>query len=473
MLKAPMVALFAIFSAAAQTVTINVHTDQPGIAIPSDFLGFSFSIGDLAATDGLHFDIPPYQRMVAQLAPGWLRFGGTPVDTTAWQRGARTASTPHNTLVSGDVDRALGFARVTGFHEVLFGLNLATGTPATAADEAAYLYQSGSDVMYGLELGNEPDLFVPQGLLPAGYTVSDYISEYTTFANAIQAETPKAVLTGPAVTSYSIDTWIAPFAQQMGPRIALITLHLYPLIEGSATIAELLGPSIQQKANTGGADLRGIALGANRPWRMAETNSVNDGGQDGLSNVFASALWAVDYMFTLAGQSATGVNFEGGGTGNYTVIAPGANNTATPRPLYYAMLLFRAAARGRLVPLDLKTNGINLTAYGALDTDATLRVTVVNKDLSHDAAVQITPGGHYASATIMRLTAPSIDALTGTTLAGAQVAADGSWTPVEQETVAAAGGVFASTVPSGSAALFTFAGGSFRRPLHGRPRVRP
>ncbi len=69
-----------------------------------------------------------------------------------------------------------------------------------------------------------------------------------------------------------------------------------------------------------------------------------------MSNVFASALWGVDYMFTLAGRASAGVNFHGGGTGNYTPIAVTGPLSATARPLYYALLLFRAAARGRLVP---------------------------------------------------------------------------------------------------------------------------
>ena len=98
-----------------------------------------------------------------------------------------------------------------------------------------------------------------------------------------------------------------------------------------------------------------------------------------MSDVFASALWGIDYMFTLAGNSAAGVNFHGGGSGSYTPIAV-SGSSITTRPLYYALLFFGAAAHGRVVPVDVNAGRTNVTAFGVLDSDGTLRVTVVNKD---------------------------------------------------------------------------------------------
>jgi hypothetical protein len=476
-----------MLSAAAQTVTITVHAEKPGIAIPGNFLGLSMETKDLAyapndtgcpseptCPEPLNLNNVVYQRMIARLAPGVLRISGDSADTIAWQRGTRTANTPPNTLVSSDVDSAFAFARATGF-QMLFGLNMATGTPAMAADEAAYMFQSGGSALWGFEIGNEPDLWQGlEALKPAGYSVTDYIEGYPAFANAVQAETPQALLAGPATTFGAIKTWTPPFVQQLGSRMAMITQHFYPLSPTTASVAALLSAGTWQTADQAGAYLQGLVAGVNRPWRMAEMNSVNYAGQPGVTDAFVSALWIVDCLFTLANRGAAGVNVYGDGNkGNFSVVVAEANNVATARPLYYGMLMFHLAAQGRLVPLDLVTNGINLTAYGALDTDGTLRVTVINKDLSNNASVHLTPGGRYTSATVMRLAGPSLSSLTGTTLAGAQVAADGSWTPGTLETVAGASGVFTSTVPSGSAALFSFAGSSFPRPLHGRPRLRP
>jgi hypothetical protein len=392
----------ALASAAAcwaqTTVTIAAHPESPGIAIAHDFIGLSFETGSLTTATGFPAENPVLQRMVAQVGPGLLRFGGNSVDQlTGWMRGQRAPSTPASVITSSDADRVFVFARTVGWR-VLFSLNLGHGDPATDADEADYVYGAASDVLSGFEIGNEPDLYHSNGLRPATYMVNDYMAEWQTYANAIRAKVPAAALTGSAAAG-SITTWTTTFASQLGSRIALLTQHLYPLAPTSAnpnasnaaSIPHILGSAARQTEDTDGSQLQQIA---------AETNSCYDGGETGVSNVFASALWGVDYMFTLAGRNAAGVNFHGGGTGTYTPIAVTATQ-ATARPLYYALLLFRAAARGRVVPVTVSTNGVNLTAYGALDDDGTLRVTVINKDMTQDAAVSIAPGAGYTTALAM------------------------------------------------------------------------
>ena len=50
-----------------------------------------------------------------------------------------------------------------------------------------------------------------------------------------------------------------------------------------------------------------------RGYRMAEANSFYNGGAPGISDAFGTALWALEFCFTLAENGATGVNFHGGG----------------------------------------------------------------------------------------------------------------------------------------------------------------
>jgi uncharacterized protein (TIGR03437 family) len=451
---------------AQPAVTITAHPESPGTAIPSDFIGLSFETGSLTSATGFPAENHVFQRMVAQVGPGLLRFGGNSVDKlTGWMRGQRALSTPASVITSSDADRAFAFARAAGWR-ALFSLNLGQGDPDTDADEADYVYHSASDVLSGFEIGNEPDLYHSNGLRPAAYTVNDYMAEWQKYAGAIQVKVPVAVLTGSAAAG-SITTWTSTFASQLGSRIALLTQHLYPLAPTSvnpnasnvASIPHILGTAARQTEDTDGSQLQQIAQGQKIPWRMAETNSCYNGGETGVSNVFASALWGVDYMFTLAGRGSSGVNFHGGGTGTYTPIAV-TSTQATARPLYYALLMFRAAGRGRLVPLSVSTNGVNLTAYGALGDDGALRLTVINKDMTEDAAVSIAPGAGYATALAMRLAAPAVDSTTGVTLGGASVQADGSWLPAELEIVSSSGGVFLTTVHATSAILVSFGNGS-------------
>lgn len=171
-------------------VTVTAHPESPGIAIPRDFIGLSFETGSLTSATAFPATNPVFQRMVAQVGPGLLRFGGNSVDKlTGWTRGSRTSSTPASVLTSSDADRVFTFARTAGWR-LLYSLNLGQGDPATDADEAAYVYQTASDVLAGLEIGNEPDLYHSNGLRPSTYTVNDYIAEWQTYANAVQSSAP-------------------------------------------------------------------------------------------------------------------------------------------------------------------------------------------------------------------------------------------------------------------------------------------
>jgi uncharacterized protein (TIGR03437 family) len=318
-------------------------------------------------------------------------------------------------------------------------------------------------VLYGFEIGNEPDLYHSNGLRPSTYTVNDYITEWQSYADALQSKTPGAVLTASAASG-SINTWTATVANKLGSRLAMLTQHLYALAPSSAvapnapnlaTIPHILGATARTTEDNAASMVNAIAVGARLPWRMAETNSCYNGGEKGVSDVYASALWGIDYMFTLAQRSSTGLNLHGGGTGNYRPIAV-SGSQITPRPLYYALLLFRAAARGWVAPPNVSAGAANVTAYATIDTDGTVRVVAINKDTTQDAALTISLGPGYTSALAMRLTGTAFDAVAGTTLGGAAVQGDGTWLPAQLESARITGSNYTTTLPSGSAILVAF-----------------
>ena len=463
--------LLALRAFGQAPVTVATHPTSPGGAIPTDFIGLSFESGNLASTTAFPAENPVFRRMLSQIGPGLLRFGGNSVDKlTGWQASPRittpaSSATPSSVIASSDVDRILALARAVNW-KILYSVGLGAADAAGDADQAQYVAVNGADVLYGFEIGNEPDLFHGNGLRPSTYTVNDYLAEWRTYSAALQAKVPNAVLTASAAAG-SISTWTQTVAAAIGTRIALLTQHLYPLAPTSvaaptasnvASIPHLLGTSARSTEDSAGNQLNLIARAAGIPWRMSETNSCYNGGEMGVSNVYASALWGVDYMFTLAGRSAAGINFHGGGTGNYTPIAV-SGSQVTARPLYYALLLFHAAGRGRLVPLEVSASSVNLTAYAALDPDNSLHLVVINKDLTQDVALTITPGAGYQSALAMRLAGTALDAVTGTTLGGAGVQSDGSWLPATLEWARLSGANFITALPAGSAILINFGSG--------------
>jgi hypothetical protein len=74
------------------------------------------------------------------------------------------------------------------------------------------------------------------------------------------------------------------------------------------------------------------------PYRMTEGNSCYHGGQPGVSDAFASALSAADYLLRVAQAGYAGVNLHSGGEGYYAPIT-GEPNATKLRPEYYGMLL--------------------------------------------------------------------------------------------------------------------------------------
>ena len=177
------------------------------------------------------------------------------------------------------------------------------------------------------------------------------------------------------------------------------------------------------------------------PYRIAETNSIYDEGQPGVSDTLGAALWGLELMFQAAAAGAAGVNFHGGVHNRrasddkaYTPIArSGDRYRATP--LYYSMLMFAQAARGALVPAHLAPDTSGLKAFAVRAPEGTLRVCLINQNITRDERVAIDPGRKFTVASMMRLAGPAIDATAGVTLGGASIDEFGRWAPPMNEEV--------------------------------------
>jgi uncharacterized protein (TIGR03437 family) len=454
-------------------VNLTVQAGSPGLSVPQQFTGFSYEISSLNASSPFLASNYTLQRFIAQAGPGVLRFGGNSADTTAWTRAPRSTATPSATLTSTDVDQLFAFVPATG-DSVLFAVNLANSTPATAADEASYVFNdaAAANTPLGFEIGNEPDLYKSNGDRATTYSVNDFYSEWLTYDQAITAATTNAKLTGPA-DSGNVSTWTVPFAQSANGKIVLLTQHLYPLAplsavaataSNAASIPHLLAASLITSAVSETNTLTAAAKSDGISWRMAESNSVYNGGQTGVSDVFAAALWGADYMFALASNGGTGINFHGGGSGAYTPIAL-SGGVYQARPLYYGMLLYRLGAGesavggsgAQFLPVTRGNDGLNLSVYAVKRPEGSVAVTLINKDTAQAAAVNLTASG-YNAGYLWQLSAPAPTSTTGITLAGASVTAAGVWGPLPPQTLTSTNQTFSVSVPAASAAVVILGG---------------
>jgi hypothetical protein len=355
---------------------------------------------------------------------------------------------------------------------MIVGINFEVDSASVAAAEARAIVSGiGSPWLEALALGNEPELYGSQTWFALNgrkyygrtrsYSFGDYLNDYAAIARAL----PRVPLAGPDVGSPSYIAGLGQFLQSE-PRVRIATLHRYPLVQcqptPKVTIAELLSPASTTGLADGLAAPVGVAASHGVPLRLDETNSVSCGGEPGVSNTFASALWSLDAMFELARVGVQGVNVHSKlGTANalWVFSQAGGRWRAVVEPDYYGLLAFAQAAPAgsRLVRVPGSGSG-PVHVWATLGADRKLRVVVINLDphASHDVVVRApgTKGGVLA-----RLSAPSA-AATGHVTLGGQSFGSSTTTGLlpgspHEAPLRSSGGGYRVTLPAASAAILT------------------
>jgi hypothetical protein len=436
----------------------SIDITKMGRPLPTWFTGLSFESGSIPNTSYFNDSNTTFVNLIRGLGQGAIRVGGNTVDRTPWVAKAASGVDLRKVITDDDIDRFFKFTGATGW-KVMYGLNLGSGTARYAALEANYVYSHYNNQLISFEIGNEPDYYGNNGLRPPGYSNAGFEKDFTVFYDSIKARTPDAVFSGPTTATHTM-TWLEPFIKDEHSLIQMVTQHYYrmgPPSNPTVTIEKLLDGNggIISQAETMKADADDYHL----PYRIAECNSVFGGGKEGVSNTLASALWGLDFMFVLAEQGASGVNFHTGGKGTdwYTPIAF-YQGQFSARPLYYGMLLFSQTASGNLLPVSADpanpSDSLNLAVHAVSRGDGVILITLINKDLSHQAFVTLSlksPG--WRSAALMRLTGPSPSADTLVTLGGSMVDANGKWSPQQIDHAALTSDGCTVEVPPCSAVL--------------------
>ena len=438
-----LLAATASAAPAPAPVTLTIPDLPPGRAIPADFAGLSFGAMAVVKNNG---DVPGYLFTAANTqvitifknaALRHLRMGGTSVE------GPKASVPDHETI-----DNIFAFARAADI-TVTYTLRLLDGDPATAASDAAYIWQNHRDHLDYFALGNEPDekSYADASIKSKDYPT--YLATWRRFAAAVTAAVPDAKFAGPDTAG---GPWAVRFAADMKttPNIALITTHTYiggaPFLDKKERTTRL--PPSQAIENMLSRDWpekkypamlkTTIApiIKTGRPWRLTEVNDVTK-GVPGASNAYASALWALDYLhwWALRSPECAGMNFHNTkwlATG--TIYRDPADGAFKPNPKAYATRAFALGSQGRVQPLTLSNpDHLNLTAYAVTAADATLYLTIINKEHGPNArpATVSIDAAKFPTGTLktMSLISATNDpaALTGITLGGDTITNSTPW----------------------------------------------
>jgi hypothetical protein len=512
--------------AADASLQVDAHRESGG-GVPAHFVGFSIEWSLVERYMGPSAR-PAFANLLRNLGSGLLRIGGSSQDLMPFDAAAENTNrviTPADLLsIRATLDAANAGDRGRGVPSwgALLGTAMAppeAERPWVGPEHArafttqgvlpAFAHGAERDVA-GIGLGNEPDISY-------GFDLPHYLADLATYRDAevtrpfavVAPSTSETIAPWSAIDARAVSTrffwdWpaildaIAPATSAgRGPFGALASDHFYPLARGCATDAyrcatierllsdeRLANLAYQVFVHAGEAARRGLG------YRLQELNSAAGRGVDGVSNVAASATWALAALFDAAcpqppnlpganaecSTGAVGVNLHNAevrefflpeeGNAYYNAIdydpSPAAD-APTAAPTYYALLLFARFAQ--------QTSGLRPVAVGAqspagaqvkawrVDAGAwERRLFVVN---TADRALTVSvaaPGSRYE---LDRMT-PYDPTGAGRTLDAPQVridgravSTDGSWPGFEPEVGRMARGRLQIALGAGEAAVVT------------------
>ncbi|MFG1811965.1 hypothetical protein [Streptomyces sp. NPDC049040] len=520
---------------AARTLPLSWDAGQAHSGgIPANFVGLSieWSLIERYMSPTAR---PAFVRLLRNLGTGVLRIGGssqdvTPFDATAqntdavitpqdltWIRetlDAANAGTPRGAKPAWGV--VLGTAMsppsaTRPFVSPDYVRNFLTQGVAPVFTGAAARYVAG------IELGNEPDLSY-------GSNLDRYLADLTAYTDPavvgrfpiIAPSTSEDILPWESVAGQTVPTrWFWDWQQILDTAAARVrenagafgpyaSDHFYPLARTCtgkpyrcASTGALLSDehmaSLDHQVWTHATEAAAHGLG----YRLEETSTAANRGADGVSNVAASATYALDLMFHTAcpqppdqpsantgcTTGAIGLNFHNAevrafyapeeGNGYYNAVdydPTPAIGAPTAAPLYYAMLLFGHFAQGAkdLRPVAVPAGaagaaGTGLKAWQVGGAQGERRLFLINKSDQPTTVTLPVPAG---SARLDRMTPYDPDG-TGRTLDAPQVRvdgraveADGRWPGFRPATYRVRGHRLTTTVGAGEAVVVTLAGGN-------------
>ena len=388
-------------------VNASVTSTQLGV-VGTDFVGFSFEKSELPTTS-FQADKTNIVNLFKALGPSIVRIGGSAVDRVVWT----------TDLKPSHIDRFAAFISQTGWR-VIYGIGLLTNTPDAAANEAQYVISKMGNSITHLTLGNEPDN-TSYGSSPS------FNTKWLAAKNAIVNRIGNRAFAGPDATgSGTARDYTVPFAAAVGSsNITLLTHHFYTVSSADQTAYQaattetvrdqerakfrltLLTIPTSTKLRDNLFYIKPAADSLNVKFRLTEVNSATGGGVLGVSDVYASVLWSLDFMFLAAQGGASGVNFHGGDKARYTPFTFSSASLLGVQPLYYGLLFFTMMGSGPVLSSSIDAGGKNISIY-TIRTTSGYSVLLINKEENQSFEVTLNLPAPVSSATSIYLQGTSL-----------------------------------------------------------------
>jgi hypothetical protein len=455
-------------------VSITLDSTQLRRTIPDDFLGLSLETSSIMAANNngiawLSGNSTPYSAMVQKIGVKSIRIGGNSSERQPYASTQDAANVDaFVNLIGGNL---IWTVPVKQFYDQSNSVSFVRSMYNDQHANHNYAFPTN------IEIGNEPDN--SEDVSGSAISQSTWQSRYDGFSSAFRSQINSGILsTGPSTAgccSFSTALINDPTYQgSLKSTIGFITTHYYPA--GNAASfgsvgngeAQLLTPSRDTGYQSFYNTFNDNASNNGYKVRIEETNSAYGGSNNGVTNSYGAALWAMDYFCYMAyNTNLSGMNLHtgpiGSNSGSYNAISPvGAASSYTLEPPGYGIWAFHYGSQGQPLHTTISNpSNANITAYGLLETSGGETVHLINKtsgSLGIDVTVTITPGGSYthAQVIVMQQVNNDVTALSGITFGGQPMNSNGTWTGGYGPQQNLTNGTFTLTVPHTQAAIVHF-----------------
>jgi heparanase 1 len=386
-------------------------------------------------TDSFDFSRPRLRNLARALGPAYLRIGGTAADRTVYRMDDSAAGAPlpdgaRWALTRARWDQVNAFAKDIDFR-IVFTLNAGRSArdahgrwdPESARPLIAYTQQHGYPVDVW-ELANEPNAFP---LLHWSWLSADGYAEDLGRARALLDGLHAPMrLAGLATAFWPImgewRSFTEPVLRKAGHSLDIVTWHYYPtqsdrcpFATRRAHPAEL--PDARERADVEHwAEKVESAAHANAPqaavW-LGETGSAQCGGEAGLSNSYADALWWLDELGRMASRGERVVVRQTLAGSDYGLLD---DQGLEPNPSYWASWLWRKFMGDRVIAVTTTPSSPGVRAYAHCLRDGEMAhaepgavaMVLENLDPAQTVTVDL-PAAAASGAGVLRFAAGRLD----------------------------------------------------------------
>jgi hypothetical protein len=455
--RTSLLGLFVALPASAWAATVTVDAAKTSGTLARDAVGLSFEMRTVGEK-GFDAATGNEAAIFSTLGIHNIRIGGNTVDYgTFWQAGGQAVPSWASIIIGpDDATRVAAFAKTIDA-KVEWAVNLQHLDPALIDTQVGFVVQAFGDHLDSIQCGNEPNGFF-----------GGYAQFKTSFDSCKTAIKGRAKISGPD-TYGGGGAWNAGFANDEAPVLDQLNYHFY---SGGTSIGGLLGPGGVSGALSAIQGSLTAAKAHNLAYRTDETNSKSLGGTHGVSDVYASALWAMHYALASAEKGA-GTNFHGflgvcgqptvnGKNSYYTPIcaaskADEAAKMMTAAPEYYGLWMAAHMGPGQFQPVTV-AGAANLVSFAVKGDDGATRIALIEKSATGTMVPVSVAGTGDGAAEVIHMTGPALNAPSGVMIQGSAVDRDGKLALGAADKVTATGGMLALMIPSGSAAIVTLGG---------------